>query len=325
MSSIVKEVSFDNIDNFIKAISYGGKLYDVFTKGKFVYRGHASDKYELIPSALRLQSQQLFNEAALKGGNAIDIEYIQIENEYLILRRFYKACDRRGIQIPNIDRIRQTFNDTVDLKTMSISEKWLPYDLWEIAALAQHYGLPTRLLDWTHDINVALFFSIEDQLEKKPLPKKTDNIVIWALELFPLSDIPNSDFPLKIVQPIYFGNPNLAAQQGLFTLWQTEKRIKYHPNGGMTVDVDQKINRKPLDMLLQEYSEAHNTYIDPSLYKLNLPLDEAKTIYKFLMNSGYDASKVYPGYNGVVKSILHCHFAYDDLLEGNGNATVAPD
>lgn len=314
MSNIVKEVSFNNIDDFIKSISFGGELYEDFTKRKFVYRGHASDKYELIPSALRPQSQGIFDKVALKGGNTIDIEYIQIENEYLILRRFYKDCDRRGLIIPNIDRIRQTFNDIMDIRTMSTSENWLPYDLWEIAALAQHYGLPTRLLDWTHDIHVALFFSIEDQLEKRQLPEGTKNIVLWALDLFPLSDIPNSDFPLKIVQPIYHGNPNLAAQQGMFTLWQTEKRIKYQPNGGMIVDVNQKVNRKPLDKLLCEYDDAHNNYMGPNIYKIILPFDGAKTLYRFIINSGYDASKIYPGYNGVVKSILHNHFYHEDSI-----------
>jgi hypothetical protein len=41
------------MEEFIHPISYGGELFKIFEKGQFVFRGHASDKYALIPSALR--------------------------------------------------------------------------------------------------------------------------------------------------------------------------------------------------------------------------------------------------------------------------------
>jgi hypothetical protein len=48
-------------------------------------------------------------------------------------------------------------------------------DKWEIFFLAQHYGVPTRLLDWTKNVAVALFFAVSTS--------DTSDAAVWCLGL----------------------------------------------------------------------------------------------------------------------------------------------
>lgn len=321
---VIQYYEYKTADEFLKAISYGGFLYKLFKDGIFAYRGHASDKYKLIPTALRPESRKKFNKLALSGDDEIkaELEYFQIIKEYHVLRDFYKQCDRKGLVIENIDRIRNTILEKMDFVTMLKDEAWLPRDLWGLASLAQHYGLPTRLLDWTHDIYVALFFAVEDYLEGRSVPEGTKHIVLWALNLQPIMDPDVQDLPLKLVQPIYHGNDNLTAQQGLFTLWQTKKKLDYK-DGHAVIDMETKVNRKPLDHLLANLRFRKDKIDRPYLYGLMLPVDSAKEIYRHIKSIGYDASRIYPGYNGAVKSMLHDYYLNADVIENTPAIMIA--
>ena len=140
-------------------------------------------------------------------------------------------------------------------------------------------------------------------------------------QILSLSD---SEMPLCLVQPIYHGNPNLAAQQGLFTLWKIKKSIDVVDNK-IRVDIKTPTNRKSLDELIQEHVSENNKHTEPYLYKIELPLDEARVLYKYLKGIGYDASKIYPGYIGSSKAVMHEHFLYDEMLDKSPTISIATD
>lgn len=104
-------------------------------------------------------------------------------------------------------------------------KRYLPYaDIipdndWDKLALAQHYGMPTRLLDWTDNPLAGLWFATQ----KPPVDRRT-NGVLWVFEV-PKQDIleiKESSAPFHVERTKVF-RPNhitrrITAQGGWFTV-----------------------------------------------------------------------------------------------------------
>lgn len=301
---MIESQDFEIVDEMFEFFSPWGESSNL---DGFIFRGHSQESYQLIPTALRPDCVDWFWKTCGLG-RPIEPQHNwqtwQVKGEYSVLRAFYRLADQRGLEVPVSERVRLNLAQEFDFHGLNSpyeNDLWIPKDLLETAALAQHYGIPTRLLDWTYDIFVALFFALTGAIEKE------GRLVIWALNkehlsfLKPTVNRVNIDF----ITPHYAKNPNLNAQKGLFTHWPVQLPSLVNEmqllQSGRVVLVD----RRPLDVLIAERYQAEERI--PLFKRFTLPCTEAKRGCNILSKLGYDAARIFPGYKGVAEHLLSQH------------------
>lgn len=109
-----------------------------------IYRGQGNANWGLIPSLLRYSENNQLMRIYKNEAKA----YEQIFNELIILKQFVKYCDDLGIKIPNDSlKFRKENLDENKLDKYYYNPSlWPNEELFELMAMAQHHGVPTRLL-----------------------------------------------------------------------------------------------------------------------------------------------------------------------------------
>jgi hypothetical protein len=105
----------------------------------------------------------------------------------------------------------------------SIADRPSYRDSWQWLAIARHYDLPTRLLDWSESAGVSLYFAVR---------KKQDGIdsVLWCSEK-PEAVKTETNDPFSIRNILLYEPEHIAAriavQKSVFTVHPEDYKDKY--------------------------------------------------------------------------------------------------
>jgi hypothetical protein len=319
---VVVTRDYKSADRFLDQLAPRGPLFGgteaVGSKANrgdaWVFRGHSDDRYFLIPSAFR--GEKAFSKF---DSRLCDSNESQIRAEVEILRRFFNLADANGLPLPEDSQLLRATIDGLNTERYfkrlgDGSEKWPPRELWSLLGIVQHYGVPTRLLDWTRSAKIASYFaasgaaklldSAKDAIERAKLKK--NKLCVWAFAFdryisyfdpdnasFFSEPIPPESPVAKITAP-HAHNPNLHAQDGLFSLQiQTQGRR-----------LDKPVNPEALHTFAaKSLKKRGGSYRRDLFYRIRLPWSEARHLMWRLMQEGLGQATIFPGYGGVVGAL----------------------
>jgi hypothetical protein len=240
--------------------------------------------------------------------------------EWACVSLFYRYANQQALPLPPLpaylhNLLIRSFDEAIPYVPYKevLGEQWPPRDLWPMIGLAQHYGVNTRLLDWTRSPRVAAYFAATSGLSNwKKTGDDSCRIAVWrcmssSLDGTAMFSPPRvkGGFDTKcrvfVVDVPYAGNPNLAAQSGRFTLTFVDKD---HP----TLKVD-----SPLDEVVSCVRQSlADDKLAPILFgdqdkplftKVTLPASQSAGLLSLLQNAGVDASRIFPGFAGCADAI----------------------
>lgn len=134
-----------------------------------------------------------------------------------------------------VAKIEQLIFDEFKRTSLPVRE-FQPENDWDCLALAQHHGLPTRLLDWTYNALAALWFTVKSPPEKRAGGTKSEAGVVWVLcaltEDFRQDTIDQS--PLDNSSRTLVFRPKavtrrIVAQSGVFTVHKLINEERFIP------------------------------------------------------------------------------------------------
>lgn len=282
-----KHIHFDDPQDFIAFLEPENKAW-FNNERRWIFRGQAQSDWGLHSKLAREIISKKYTDKTLS-------EFYLEESS--ILNDFIHRCREIGLELPIV---QQSWKDVSCLDF----DKRL-----HISALGQHYGLPTRMLDWTRNRWNALFFAL-DTLNHLQNYSRISNLSIWCLDTqytelggLPVT-IEGGKYSLKEFYPSFHKNKNAVSQSGIFTYM--ESRYDRDKNNKCNViravrDLEAvDINHFDLDFVLKngKINFNHRKEAYTIGYKLTLSRKHFDFLESWLNKRLINYCNLFPDYQG---------------------------
>lgn len=202
-----------------------------------------------------------------------------------------------------------------NFKKYTRSELTRDHNEWELLAVAQHYGLPTRLLDWSFSPYVALHFATSDMSRFK------EDGAIWCLDVVEIRSLMPESYREKLVNNSSFVFTVDLLSEVSPTIKEFDSSKKSHGDFVVCLEPpsidDRIINQYAMftvmtnpDVRLDEWLHNH-----PYLYKkIIIPADLKLEIRDKLDQANVNERIIYPGLQGI-SAWLKRYYTNTELLK----------
>lgn len=228
----------------------------------FIFRGQGANTGKLTPSLLREKKKN-------------NQKWWEIERDLLL--EFVSYCDKNGIYVMNDSvTLREGVKKDYDINKNDPRVNYLK-------GTAQHYGVPTTLLDWTQHPFISAWFAASTSINKSDKEycktKGVSEIVVWALNTNDLQD--------SLIRLPGATCPNLAAQEGVFTCFLNDKK-DYEDN-------------YVLDYIKEFEKEEYEAY------QITLPSKHSKDVLEICEKYRITGATLFPGLKGAADETMLWH------------------
>ncbi|MBE7485936.1 MAG: FRG domain-containing protein [Polyangiaceae bacterium] len=317
----IGEYHFERPVEFLRTLMPGTARW--YKKGKssprsWYFRGHGDARWELLPSIFRKALPHHDEFDAWRTRTRSDT----LRLEVLAIRDFVSEANRVGLHVPgtsnairDLDGADEALWKPMD-RSVEDGEWWPPDHLLEAFALAQHFGLPTRLLDWSRNPLSAAYFAAHDAITEaantgprdgrasttttraRPSAPPT-HLAVWCLNKPFYARLFGFSKRFALIQTPSASNPRVHAQSGVFTIDRytgPSSAMRYTPPA-----LDEAIaqaHQTASDPLLRDVRDY-----SPGLVKICLPIGRAPELLQLLDEHGVTASTLFPGFSSVVQTL----------------------